>query len=93
MIAIVSLYSDKNGEINRFLSKFYNSSINIKNDLKWEKEFYNPVEIAEIVGAFIDNKEDFQANMWVSIDKGLFINITENNANMFIKYLYERFPY
>lgn len=93
MIAIVSLYSDKKGEITRFLNKFYNTNSDIENDLKWEKKFNNPIEIAEIVGAFIDNKEDYQANMWVSIDKGVFINITENNANMFIKYLYERFPY
>ena len=31
--------------------------------------------------------------MWVSLDKGVFINVTEENADNLIKYLYERYPY
>ena len=61
--------------------------------LKWKKEYSNPIEIAEIVGIFADNFEKYILNMWISLDKDIFINVTSNNANEIIKYLYERFPY
>lgn len=79
-------------QIERFLSSYYGKKIVIKED-KWEKAYENPVEMAELIGIFIDNNEKFNINMWISIDKGVFINVTENNANQIIKYLYERFPY
>ena len=49
--------------------------------------------MAEIIGTFIDNNDKFHINMWISIDEGFSINVTDNNANQIIKYLYERFPY
>jgi hypothetical protein len=93
VIASVNLYSNIKGEINKFLSKFYDTDLQIQNSLKWEKEYKNPIEIAEIVGAFIDNNEKYKINMWICLDNGIFINVTNNNANEIIKYLYERFPY
>ena len=89
----VNLYSDKKGEVNKFLSSFYNSNLELEDNLKWEKEYANPIEIAEIVGTFIDNSDNFELNMWVCIDKNVYINITQDNADVVIKYLYERFPY
>ena len=94
MIATVNLYTDKKGELNKFLSHFYNSNFDeLQNSLSWEKDYKNPIEIAEIIGTFIDNSEDYFLNMWVCLDKDVYINITEENANEIIKYLYERFPY
>ena len=94
MNAIVNLYSDKQGELKRFLDAFYNNkSLVTHNDLKWEKNFENPVEISDIIGTLIENNENFKINMWVSFDKNIFINITENNADKIIRYIYERFPY
>ncbi len=93
MVTIVNLYSDKKGEISKFLSEFYNTNVEIKKDLKWEKDFNNPIEMAEIIGTFIDNKDKYKINMWISLDKDIFINVTEHNVDKLIKYLYERFPY
>ncbi len=93
MYTIVNLYSDKKGEITGFLKKFYNKDIKLTNDLKWEQKYENSIEIADIIGAYIDNIEDYKINMWVSLDSDTFINVTSNNANEIIKYLYERFPY
>ena len=45
------------------------------------------------IGTYIDNSEDFSLNMWICIDKDVYINITEDNGDNIIKYLYERFPY
>ena len=93
MMASVNFYSNVKGEINKFLSKYYDTQLDIQSSLKWEKEYKNPIEIAEIVGTFIDNNEKYKINMWISLDNSIFINVTDNNVNAIIKYLYERFPY
>lgn len=92
MIAFVNLNSSKNGEVNKFLSKFYNNNFNLPAD-NWEKKFDNPIEIAELIGAYIDNIEDFELSLWLSLDEGIIVKVEPNNANDIIKYLYERFPY
>lgn len=93
MKTIVNLYSDKKGEISNFLHDFYGKNVYLKNDLKWEKSFENPIEMADILGAFIDNSDIYKINMWVSLDEDAFINVTENNVDKLIRYLYERYPY
>jgi len=93
MHTIVSLYSDKKGEIAKFLYKFYDKKIILSNELKWSKDFENPIEMADIVGTFIDNKDLYKINMWISLDEDAFINVTENNVDKLIRYLYERYPY
>lgn len=89
----VQLYSTEKKQINEFLREYFNRDYNIEDKLKWEQEYENPIELAEIIGGFIDNNDKFNINMWVSIDEGILINVTDNNANDLIKYLYERFPY
>lgn len=93
MSCLIHLSSNKKGEINKFLSNFYNTSFEIENDLEWEKKYQNPIEIAEIVGTFIDNSDNYDIYLWISLDKDIFIYITENNADSVIRYLYERYPY
>lgn len=93
MGAIVRLYSTKRNEINRFLNNFFDEKDSYINLLEWEKKYQNPVEIADIIGTFIDNNEKFSLNMWISLDKGLFINVTDDNADKIIRYIYERFPW
>lgn len=93
MVAFVNLYSKNKGELNNFLSKFYNNNLKITDDNNWEKDFNNPVEIAELVGAYIDNNDNYNISMWICLDEGVLIKITNKNADDIIKYLYERFPY
>ncbi len=93
MNTVVSLYSQKKQEISKFLKSFNNISVDDNNILEWKKEFENPVEIADIIGVFIDNNEKFMINMWVSLDEGFFLNVTEHNADQIIRYLFERYPY
>ena len=89
----VNLYSENPKELERFLSSFYNSSFDINNNLNWEHICENPIEISEIIGVFVDNYEDFNILMWITLDKDVYINVTKENADLLIKYLYERFPY
>lgn len=97
MKTFIKLYSNENGEIYRFLEHFYDNKNNLFSDsnsmLEWEQSFENPIEMADIIGVFIDNKENFNINLWACLDKDILINVTENNADDFIRYLYERFPY
>lgn len=93
MNSIVRLYSNKKGQISRFLNDFLGQNLQLDNDLEWEKNFENPIEIVDIIGAFIENNDLYEINMWISIDKDCFINVTDDNADELIRYLYERFPY
>ena len=93
MFVSVNLYSKKLGELNNFLSIFYNTNLEIYDDLSWEKKYNNPIEIAEIIGVFLDNIDDYFINMWICLDKNVYINVNEKNGNDIIKYLYERFPW
>jgi len=89
----VSLYSPENGEINRFLSSFYDKKIQLPNDLKYNISFQNPVEMTDLIGAYIENNDKYNINMWISLDKDVYINVTEYNVDRLIRYIYERFPY
>lgn len=93
MVAKVILFGYKSGEVSNFLSKFYNSDIDENTSSSWQKEFYNPVEISELVAAFVDNNNYYDFTMWVSLDEDVFIKISPSNANNVIKYLFERYPY
>ena len=91
MNAIVKLYSTKSGEILKFLQHFCKGIHSIDDDLLWQKNYENPIEIADIISALLEN--DYDINMWISLDKDVFINVTEHNADDIIRYLFERYPY
>lgn len=108
MYTSVKLYSNKENEIFNFLNSFYNSDKNIhtdktlctnsnkaikNSDLEWENIYKNPIEIVDIIGAFIENNDKYKINMWICMDDDIYINVTDQNADELIRYLYERFPY
>lgn len=98
MKTFVKLYSDVKGEISKFLNKFYLATEEILNrvtedTLELEIDYENPVEMSDLIGTFIENRENFKINMWICIDEDVLINVTANNADEIIRYLYERFPY
>ena len=99
MQAIVRLYSVTPNEIRKFLNHFFGEEVATlseeNNAVKqwWQKDYPNPIEIVDIIGAYIENIEDYNLIMWISIDSGVFIKVTKENADELIRYLYERFPY
>ena len=105
MNAKVMLLSKKDGDIEKFLNKFLNKKIELESlnlehkkiELEksniWQKDFSNPIEISEIVAAFIDNIHSFNLIMWITLDKNIFIKVSPANSNDIIKYLFERYPY
>lgn len=92
MFFSINIYSQKIGEIENFLKSYYDCNIKIENKLFWNKNFSSPFEIIDMISIFIDNIEKFNINIWICIDKNIFIHVTEDNINELIKYIYERFP-
>ena len=92
MNGIINLYTETPGEIKKFLELFYSKNIEISNELFWENSYNNPIDMIELISCFIDNKEKFKINIWISIDKDIFINVTDDNLDNIIKYIYDRFP-
>ena len=93
MVSEVILFTYKSGEIDNFLNRFYSSSSFINNNSYIKLSFLNPLELSELIAAFSDNNTLFDIDMWISLDKGVYINVTTDNADSLIKYLYERYPY
>ena len=88
---ILNIFSENTKNLENFLNKFNNENSNL-NNFKFEKEFDNPIDMIEIISTLIDNNEKYPVGIWISIDKNIFINVTENNINKVIKYLLERYP-
>ncbi len=93
MKTTINFYSEVNGEIKKFLEQYYSKNINLENNLSFQKEFENPIDMIDIISCFIDNNEKFKINLWISLDKDVYICVTDNNINSLIKYIYERYPY
>ncbi len=93
MKATINFYSEIDGEIKKFLEQYYSKNLNLKNHLSFQEEYDNPVEMIDIISCFIDNNDKFKINLWISLDKDVYICVTENNINNLIKYIYERYPY
>ncbi len=92
MKSSINLYSEKSGEIKKFLSLYYSIIPTLENDLIYKKEFESPIEMIEFISCFIDNNYKFKISLWISLDKDIYICVTDNNINNIIKYIYERFP-
>ena len=88
-----NLFTENSKNLNDFLNKFYEKEIKLNENLKFEAEFENPVDMIELISTLIDNNEKFNIGIWISIDPDLYINRTEQNLDKVIKYIFERYPY
>lgn len=89
----INLFSEQSGEIKNFLEAYYSKTLELKDDLIYKKEFETPIDMIDFISCFIDNNNKFNINLWISIDKDVYICVTDNNINSLIKYFYERYPY
>lgn len=88
---ILNIFCEDKENLEIFLEKFYHHSFHL-NSLKFEKKFDNPIDMIEITSTLVDNNEKYPSGIWISIDKDIFINITEFNIDKIIRYLLERYP-
>lgn len=92
MRSSVNIFSEKKGEINRFLSSYYNTDLEIYNKLNWHKSYKNPVEMTDLIGVFVENRENFRISLWVCLDHDVYVRVSDKNADNLIRYIYERYP-
>lgn len=92
MKTVVNLFSKKKGELNKFLSSFFNTNMGISKELNWQKMYSNPVDVTDLIGVFVDNCDRFAISLWVCLDYHVYINVSEKNADALIRYIYERYP-
>ena len=88
----VNLFSESSKDLENFLNFFYKNNIKLNQKLSYEEFFENPIDMIELISTIIDNNDKFNIGIWISIDKDIFINITENNLDKIIRYLFERYP-
>lgn len=89
----VNLFSESNTDLEKFLKLFYKNNVNLDGNLKYETNYQNPIEMIELISTAIDNSDKFKLGIWISIDKDVFINVSEKNLDKIIRYLFERYPY
>lgn len=93
MKTTINLYSEKDGEIKKFLEQYYSKNLNLENNLICKIEYENPVEMVDIISCYIDNKQKYEIKLWISLDEDVYICVSDDNINKLIKYIYERYPY
>lgn len=91
--SVLNFYSEKTGEISKFLEAYFAQKFENIDDLFWKQDFENPIEMIDIITCFIDNNDKYNMNLWISLDKNIYICITEKNINDIVKYIYERYPW
>lgn len=93
MKTTINFYSQIDGEIKKFLEQYYSKNLNLDNNLTYKQDFDNPIDMIDIISCFIDNNDKYSAKLWISLDKDVYICVTDTNLNSLIKYIYERYPY
>lgn len=88
----LNIFSENKENLEKFLKRFYGENFNLSEPI-FEKTFQNPIDMIDIISVIADNNDKYDLGVWISIDKNIFINITELNLDKIIRYLYERYPY
>lgn len=89
----LNLFTENKNDLQTFLDKFYQTKTNLKDNFSYKKDFESPIDMIEIISTLVDNNEEFNIGIWITLDSNIYINITEINLNKIIKYLFERYPY
>lgn len=88
----VSLWSRKEGEIKRFLQRYYEKEVFLDEDVeKWIYVYNKPLDSVDIISAVVDNNDQYQISMCIQLNDGDPHLITENNHNDVIKDIFELF--
>ncbi|MBR2289515.1 MAG: hypothetical protein IJ867_02640 [Clostridia bacterium] len=89
----LNLFTESKEKLQDFFQKYDNETIELNNqEPNYEKDFGNPVDMIEMISTLIDNNEKYPVGIWISIDKNIFINVSEQNLDKIIRYLLERYP-
>lgn len=86
MAIVVNLWSGKNGEIKRFLERYYRKDIKMDDDVnQWIYVYNNPLDSVDIISALMDNIDKYRIGMCIQVDQGDLHPVTIENHNDIIK--------
>lgn len=86
MSLTVNLLSRKEGELKRFLERFYECEVDMDDDTEiWFYEYVRPVEAVDIISAVMDNIDRFQIAICIQLSDGKLYQVTEANHNEIIR--------
>jgi len=89
----ISLVSEQNNVINKFLSSFFDNKITTDSDTyEWDYSLKNDLESIDLISCLMDNIDMYPSlNLWVSFDPNLFIKVKKDNYENLIKYIANRY--
>lgn len=95
---IVKLYASKPNEITRYLNKFFQTleipkTMEQSDLVEWQGSYSNPLDLVDFVSYHQDQLDDFEVGLWICLDPSLYIQVTKENSDDIIRYIYQRFPY
>ena len=65
----ISLWSNLQGEIQSFLSSYYQKDfVNNEQLNSWTSDFCNPLESIDMISALMDNFHKYKVNIYIHID-------------------------
>mgnify|MGYP000073693196 CR=1 FL=1 len=86
MSITVNLWSEKEGEIKRFLEKYYESKVVMDEDVgQWCYIYNRPLESADMISALMDNQDKYEIELGVQVNHGDIYHVNEDNHNDVIK--------
>ncbi len=92
MSITVNLWSGKNGEIKRFLERYYGKDVYLDEDVdNWIYVYNKPVDAVDIISAVIDNNDKYRINICIQVNEGDVHPITAENHNDVIKGIFHLF--
>lgn len=82
----VNMWSNREGEIKKFLEKYYGKAVDIDNDVnQWIYVYNKPLEAVDIISALMDNNDKYKIAMCIQVDQGDIHPVTIENHNDIIK--------
>jgi len=92
MSIVLNLSSENASTLKNFLDRFYEKDFMLEDDvIEWVNVFNEPLEAIDIMTAVMDNKDKFDIKLCMSMDPGLFIDVTQFNIEDIIKLMLLRF--
>ena len=88
----VSLWTHKQGELKRFLERYYCKEIYMDEDVdRWVYIYNNPLDAVDIISAVMDNNDKYDISICIQVDQGDLHPVTTENHNDIIKGIFYLF--
>lgn len=92
MPVTVNLQSENQGELKSFLNSYFEKDSKIDDDVsEWINVFNKPLEAIDLITSVIDNSDNFDIQLCISMDAGILVEVTQNNVEDIVKFMLFRY--